>query len=162
MVPPPLQGCSNEHVLSKQLGWNLQMAAGSSPLLTWIVIRMYFADIDVAKKQHGACVIDDEGTTVLATPVPNTQPGRRVLQRDRDHPWHRYLSRRDHHWRNRWHTPFYQRPHVSGTCTDRCDSWRVRQIHGFGEPDVCSVWVVMLGISRLYIRRPWRTLHNLV
>ncbi len=36
---------------------------------------MYFSGIDVAKKQHEACVIDDQGTTVLAMPVPNTQPG---------------------------------------------------------------------------------------
>jgi hypothetical protein len=36
---------------------------------------MYFFGIDVAKKQHEACVIDDQGTTVLAMPVPNTQPG---------------------------------------------------------------------------------------
>ncbi len=36
---------------------------------------MYFSGIDAAKKQHEACVIDDQGTTVLAMPVPNTQPG---------------------------------------------------------------------------------------
>jgi len=40
-----------------------------------MVVCMYFFGIDVAKKQHEACVIDDQGTTVLAMPVPNTQPG---------------------------------------------------------------------------------------
>ncbi len=39
-----------------------------------MVIRMYFSGIDVAKKQHEACVIDDQGTIVLTMPVPNTQP----------------------------------------------------------------------------------------
>jgi transposase len=40
-----------------------------------MVIHMYFAGIDIAKKQHEACIIDDQGTTVLTMPVPNTQPG---------------------------------------------------------------------------------------
>ncbi len=36
---------------------------------------MYFASIDIIKKQHEVCVIDDQGTTVLVMPVPNTQHG---------------------------------------------------------------------------------------
>lgn len=36
---------------------------------------MYFAGIDIAKRQHEACVIDDQATTVLTMSVPNTQSG---------------------------------------------------------------------------------------
>ena len=36
---------------------------------------MYYAGINIAKKQHEACAIDDEGIQVLAMPIPNTQAG---------------------------------------------------------------------------------------
>jgi len=39
-----------------------------------MVIHMYYAGIDIAKRQHEACIIDDHGTTMLTMPVPNTQP----------------------------------------------------------------------------------------
>jgi transposase len=40
-----------------------------------MVIHMYYAGINIAKKQHEACAIDDEGIQVLAMPIPNTQAG---------------------------------------------------------------------------------------
>jgi transposase len=36
---------------------------------------MFFAGVDIAKRQHEICVLDAEGKHVLAMPVPNTQAG---------------------------------------------------------------------------------------
>jgi len=40
---------------------------------------MYFAGVDVAKKRHEVCVIDDSGRVVLQLPVLNTQSGLQKL-----------------------------------------------------------------------------------
>lgn len=40
---------------------------------------MYFAGIDIAKRQHEVCVIDDDGNQILAMPFANTRSGAQRL-----------------------------------------------------------------------------------
>ena len=40
---------------------------------------MYFAGVDVAKRRHEVCIIDDSGNVVLQLPVLNTHSGLQKL-----------------------------------------------------------------------------------